>query len=426
MGVKVASASTGVVLLSAGVWFALNYSTLGGVEEAPTDDDDFALFTHARGELHCPDRELRHLCVPELRRFFEEGDAARQEAYDCAKQVLVDHKDDYWMLKNMTHLLLDLDGNVHVFDRKDRSNEFIELGMQFGHALMEHPDCSGEFDSKDPLECRCYPLYAKILLLKLKNADRWDEARELYASVTQRSWMGEKRTYGAGEAVQWAAFNQTPQIVMPNLRAMPVWPREAWDGFNGIPVAHKMEEHFATIREEAELVLQHAPEEWTPTYRFLFDQGDWSQVLLYNGREFRPECEQLFPKTCALLRQWLPSKPGLPWVSDQNEQVLILRLQPGTTVERHSGPSNSILNIHLGIKGLEGARLVVDGEEFGWEEGKVIAWDGSFDHTVDCLNCKQDRIIMMIRYMHPDVTAESYRGNTRTHFEDIDPSIFDH
>ncbi len=49
------------MLLSAGVWFALNYSTLGGVEEAPTDDDDFALFTHARGELHCPDRELRHL-----------------------------------------------------------------------------------------------------------------------------------------------------------------------------------------------------------------------------------------------------------------------------------------------------------------------------------------------------------------------------
>jgi aspartyl/asparaginyl beta-hydroxylase (cupin superfamily) len=115
----------------------------------------------------------------------------------------------------------------------------------------------------------------------------------------------------------------------------------------------------------------------------------------------------------------------MPWVSDQNEQVLVLRMTPGTDVERHSGPSNSILNVHLGIQGLEGARLMVDGKEYGWEEGKVIAWDGSYDHTVDCLNCKEDRIIIMVRYMHPDVTAESYRGNKRTHFEEIDPAIFE-
>ena len=31
--------------------------------------------------------------------------------------------------------------------------------------------------------------------------------------------------------------------------------------------------------------------------------------------------DRVFPKTCALLRQWLPSKPGLPWTSDQNEQA---------------------------------------------------------------------------------------------------------
>jgi aspartate beta-hydroxylase len=422
MGVKVAGASTGFVLLSAGVWLVLNRPWESfDVETAVEDDDDFALFTHSRGELHCPDRELRHLCVPELRRFVEDGDAAREEAYTCVAEVFATHKDDFWMLKNMTHLLLDLDGNVHVFDRKDRTNEFVQLGMQFAYALLEHPECLSDFDTMGELETRCFPLYSKILILKLKNADRWDEAHALFQKAQEQMWTGEKRSYAAGEAVTWTAFNQTPQIMVPNLRAMPVWPRETWDS---IPVARLMEEHFDTIRDEVNVVLKHAPEEWTPTYRFLFDEGDWSQVLLYHSREFQPECEQLFPKTCQLLRQWLPSS-NLPWVSNQNEQVLILRLQPGTTVERHSGPSNSILNIHLGIQGLEGARLVVDGEEYGWEEGKVIAWDGSFDHTVDCVNCKQDRIIMMIRYMHPDVTAESYRGNTRTHFENIDPAIFD-
>ena len=34
------------------------------------------------------------------------------------------------MLKNMTHLLLDLDGNIHVFDKEDRENEFIQMGAQ--------------------------------------------------------------------------------------------------------------------------------------------------------------------------------------------------------------------------------------------------------------------------------------------------------
>lgn len=420
MGVKVAGASTGLLLLSAGVWLVLNRPWKTS-DAAVEDDDDFALFTHSRGELHCPDRELRHLCVPELRRFVEDGDGAREEAYTCVAEVFDTHKDDFWMLKNMTHLLLDLDGNVHVFDRKDRSNEFVQLGMQFANALLEHPECLSEFDTMGSLETRCYPLYAKILILKLKNADRWDEARALFRKAQELTWTGEKRSYVAGEAVTWTAFNQTPQMMVPNLRAIPVWPRETWES---IPVARLMEEHFDTIRGEVDVVLKHAPEEWTPTYRFLFDEGDWSQVLLYHSREFQPECDQLFPKTCQLLRQWLPSS-NLPWVSNQNEQVLILRLQPGTTVERHSGPSNSILNIHLGIQGLEGARLVVDGEEYGWEEGKVIAWDGSYDHTVDCVHCKQDRIIMMIRYMHPDVTAESYRGNTRTHFENIDPTIFD-
>ena len=53
-------------------------------------------------------------------------------------------------------------------------------------------------------------------------------------------------------------------------------------------------------RLEVNIVLQHAPEEWAPTYRFLFAEGDWSQVLLYNGREFRPECDQLFLSTMAL------------------------------------------------------------------------------------------------------------------------------
>lgn len=128
----------------------------------------------------------------------------------------------------------------------------------------------------------------------------------------------------------------------------------------------------------------------------------------------------VMPKTCALLKQWLPSKPGLPFTSDQNEQVLVLKMKKGTNVELHSGPANNILNIHIGISGLEGARLTVAGEDYKWEEGKVIAWDGSYDHKIDCLDCTADqRVIMMVRYMHPDMTPEHYKGITKTQFESV-------
>jgi len=410
--------ATPAVLLSAVIFYA-NYPANTPVENL---DEDIALFTHARGELHCPDRELRHLCVPELRRFVEEGEGARDEAYTCVKSVLEEHADDYYMLKNMTHLLLDLDGNIHVFDRGDRNSDFIDLGMEFGRTLMHHPECLSDFDELDPYQCRCYPLYAKILILKLKNAGRWDAARELFDEASKMSWNGAKNTFGPGEAISWNSFNQTPQIWLPELRAVPVWPRDTWDA---IPIAAKLEEHYETILKETNLVMQHGDYEWSPTYRFLFDDGDWSQVLLYNGGEWQPECDQVFPETCKLLRQWLPSKPGLPWVSDQNEQVLLLKMTPGTTVERHSGPSNSILNIHLGIKGLKNAVLEVDGEHYGWEEGKVVAWDGSFDHTINCIECPESRVIMMVRYMHPEVTLDHFKGHTRTHFQEIDQSLFD-
>ena len=96
-----------------------------------------------------------------------------------------------------------------------------------------------------------------------------------------------------------------------------------------------------------------------------------------------------------------------------------MRLKVGTDTETHCGPANNILNVHLGLKGTKGAKLIIGGEEHGWTAGKVIAWDGSFDHRVHCLECEEDRFIMMVRYMHPDLTPEHYKGNKRTHFEAI-------
>jgi len=395
------------------------------------EPEETALFTHTNEELHCMDRELAHPCVKELRDHLEFNTTeATHTALGCVREVL--HKsDDYWVLKNMTHLLLDLDVNVHVFDGNGltRDNEFVMMGIEYARKLMRNHDCMREFDTKSHLQCRCVPLMGKLSMLKLKNAGRVKEAEDIFNDLKQLEWKGEKNQFAAGEAIAWDGFTHTPQIWLPGLRSKVVWPRETWKDAP-LPMAFVLEENFETIQDEvSKAIAAEAPEDWDDTYRFLYEKGKWSQMLLYSGRKFTEECEKIFPAICALMKQNLPSKPGVPWTSDQNEQVLVLRLAKGSSVEMHSGPANNILNIHLGISGLEGANLTVDGQDFIWEKGKVIAWDGSYDHSIDCLKCTaNERVIMMVRYMHPDTTADHFKGVDRTQFEDVqfDPLEHEH
>eukprot|EP00928_Gymnodinium_smaydae_P078724 TRINITY_DN62811_c0_g1_i1.p2 TRINITY_DN62811_c0_g1~~TRINITY_DN62811_c0_g1_i1.p2 ORF type:complete len:432 (-),score=117.50 TRINITY_DN62811_c0_g1_i1:364-1659(-) len=400
------------------VYFKGDKNSAKDAAAAGNASEDIALFTHANNELHCMDRELRHPCVRELRSYLDDksNEDTRTTALTCVRDVLAT-SENYWELKNMTHLLLDLDTVEHAFDRTSRDNDFVMAGVDFAQKLMGHPECLGDFDAKSELECRCVPLYGKVSILKLKNAKKTAEAQALFERLTTLTWAGEKRTYGAGEAVAWDHFQHTPQIWVKGLRSQPVWPRETW---KDLPICKNLEDHFETIREETQRALVQSEDSFEDAYRFLYEKGEWNHILLYKKKEFTPECESVFPKTCALLKQWLPSKPGLPWTSDQNEQVMVIKMKKGTDVELHSGPANNILNIHIGISGLEGAELKVANETYHWEEGKVIAWDGSYDHSVNCVNCVADeRVIMMVRYMHPDMDKEMYRGVPRTHFEDV-------
>eukprot|EP00439_Symbiodinium_sp_Y106_P044465 s366_g5.t1 len=173
----------------------------------------YALFTHDAKQLHCADRELRHPCVTELSQFLKDrtSSGARQNALDCVNSIL-ESSEDYWELKNMTHLLLDLDTVDHVFDKESRDNDFIHAGVAFAKKLMAHPDCMKDFDAKSELECRCVPLYGKVSTLKLKNAGRIDEAQKLFKEISQMSWEGKTRKYAPGEAVPWDDFQHTPQI----------------------------------------------------------------------------------------------------------------------------------------------------------------------------------------------------------------------
>ena len=81
---------------------------------------------------------------------------------------------------------------------------------------------------------------------------KWDEARAFYEEVKQFRWMGSKKTFQPGQAIKWDSFNHTPQIWVPNMRAVPVWPREMWDD---LPIAHNLEKHYETLKKEVSIVV---------------------------------------------------------------------------------------------------------------------------------------------------------------------------
>ena len=59
----------------------------------------------------------------------------------------------------------------------------------------------------------------------------------------------------------------------------------------------------------------------------------------------------------------------------------------------HTTQTNVRLRLHLGISGLEGAKMRVANETRGWGEGEVIAFDDSFEHEAraPCSNWKRGR-----------------------------------
>lgn len=387
-------------------------------------------------QTHCFERDMVHPCTTELKRYLletnetsEAGAAektvAARRAYDCAKTVF-NHPDkqDYWTVKNMTHLLLDLDVSSHKFDLDGHgTSKFYNLGLDFGRKLLYHDDCLAEFDSKSEVEARCPLLYGKILLLKMKNAERWDDAHKLFNELKAFAWNGKQKQYAAGQAFKWRSIHQTPQMFLEGLQNTYIWPEERR---KDLPIWDVLEDNFDTIRGEIEELYKDG-KKYDPAYRFLFKEGEWDQVLLFHRRVWQKEGCELMPKSCALFKEAMGKREvhHYPWLSSQNEQIVVLRIGPGTDMERHSGPANNILNVHLGVSGVKDAILKVADETHGWKVGKVIPWDGSFDHSVHCKHCKEDRVILMVRYMHPDMKREFYRGAKKTHFEAIPEDFHD-
>lgn len=92
-------------------------------------------------------------------------------------------------------------------------------------------------------------------------------------------------------------------------------------------------------------------------YPYLFAAGSWQNLFLYRGHTWNAEICAVMPLTCELLLPEIPTKPGLPYVMPNNEEIVLFRSVGGAYVGPHTGAVNNQINIHLTLKGGEGVFL---------------------------------------------------------------------
>jgi aspartate beta-hydroxylase len=173
----------------------------------------------------------------------------------------------------------------------------------------------------------------------------------------------------------------------------------AWWDPASIPAVSVLEGAAPVVRQELEQVLQRrrgfqhfdeGPEGFQPSDT---NYGWNAFYFRWNCRNV-PRNQALCPRSTTLL-QSLPDLAQQAWFS---------ALKPGTHLVAHSGPTNAVLTLHLGLFIPRGCEIRVGRETRTWQEGKCLVLDDSFEHEV-WHRGQETRIILLLDVWHPELTA---------------------
>jgi aspartate beta-hydroxylase len=161
----------------------------------------------------------------------------------------------------------------------------------------------------------------------------------------------------------------------------------------GFPIVRALEDAYDAIRSE---VLSLGGSAFHPEIEDVERTGSWEVLHLFErGRKNLENCA-LCPVTVQLIETHATVRTlaGLSYISKMN---------PGTHIAAHRGPTNLRLRCHLGIQVPEGpCGLRVGNEEGCWREGKCIIFDDSLEHE-SWNRTALTRIVLIVDLWHPDL-----------------------
>lgn len=193
---------------------------------------------------------------------------------------------------------------------------------------------------------------------------------------------------------------QRPMVFyMAGLPARPVTPTEM------LPWASELEAAWEDIRAEYEAAVSKNAKQYPyvsddvtqQNWAALRGKMDWSALYLHFNAAVTDEAA-LFPETLkALEAAPLVKRNGVPL------ETFFSRLQPGAHIPPHTGLTNSRLTVHLPLIVPEDCEIRVGADRHTWTEGKITAFDDSYEHEAWNQSDK-DRVVLIFETHHPDLS----------------------
>jgi beta-hydroxylase len=158
-----------------------------------------------------------------------------------------------------------------------------------------------------------------------------------------------------------------------------------------------LESHWATIRQEAEVLLQDrmsipSVREVSVDHEKIAVDEKWRSFFLYGyGVRIDANCAKA-PKTAEIVSK-------IPGLLTAFYSVMLA----GAHVPRHTGPTKAIVTTHFGLivpKERERCHMQVADQNVVWEEGKIVIFDDMFPHEV-WNDTNEDRIILLLHVKRP-------------------------
>lgn len=171
-------------------------------------------------------------------------------------------------------------------------------------------------------------------------------------------------------------------VYLPHLQAQPFPPRS--------PHCESLEVNWEAIRDE---YLAIANREAPPLNRDHVLAGRWQNFnMVLRGHRIEANA-QYCPVTMRIVGE-------LPVV----DAVTFSALAPGTRLRPHYGPTNLGLRHHLCLQGAQGGKIRVGDQWHGWQEGKCLVIDDSFEHEV-VHKGETTRVVLMVDCWHPQLST---------------------
>lgn len=204
------------------------------------------------------------------------------------------------------------------------------------------------------------------------------------------------------EAFRFRHPLQQPGIFyVPGLAPEAVTPAERFGWARALEAATEAirAEYLAALAQGTALAPYVEADVKDPRWQALRGRPAWSSLHLYKSAVEQPAA-RLFPRTLAAIA----GADVFRVAHERPMEVFFSRLAPGTHIPPHCGVSNHRVTVHLPLIVPGGCTIRVGEHIHAWQEGKLFAFDDSFEHEA-WNRGGSERVVLIFETFHPDLDA---------------------